>query len=416
MLSLGEPTMILIDPEGYVCGIRRGEAPFKVIDTVIAKQVRLHKQKGTLNETPIRWDLELNKQQRTPLRFPGKVTVDSTGQRLIIADSGNHRLVITDPAGQKTTVIGSGRPGRQDGPLAAASFNDPQGMVLDGDTLYVADNLNHLIRKIDLKAGQVTTIAGTGKMLTSYAKLRRRSKTPTRYALSNPWDLALVNQRLYIAMAGTHQLVVLNLATNTIVPYSGNGTEDVRDGTLAKSCHAQPSGLASDGTWLFVADSEGASIRAVPLDPTQSVKTLVGTSRLPGGRLFAFGDVDGNTIDVTLPSGLTASREVPKTCLQHPLGVVFHDAKIYVADTYNNKIKVIDPAVPSCLTLVGTGEPGADDEPGRFDEPAGISYAAGKLYVADTNNHLIRTVDLKDANRVATLQIDGLTAPTQPKP
>ena len=102
------PTMILIDPEGYVCGIHRGEAPFNVIAKEVAKQVRLHKQKGTLNETPLRWALELNKQQRTALRFPGKVIVAPTGQRLVIADRGNHRLIVTDPTGRKTTVIGTG--------------------------------------------------------------------------------------------------------------------------------------------------------------------------------------------------------------------------------------------------------------------------------------------------------------------
>ena len=392
------PTMILIDPEGYVCGIRRGEAPFKVIDKEVAKQVRLHKQKGTLNETPLRWDLELNKQQRTALRFPGKVIVDPTGQRLVIADSGNHRLIVTDPTGRKTTVIGTGRPGRQDGPLASASFNDPQGMVFDGDTLYVADNLNHLIRKVDLKAGQVTTIAGTGKMLTSYARMRRRSNTPTRYALSNPWDLALVKQRLYIAMAGTHQLVMLNLDTNTIVPYSGNGTEDVRDGTLAKSCHAQPSGLATDGNHLFVVDSEGSSLRAVSLPPGNNVSTLVGTTGLPMFKsLFAFGDQDGRGSGVRL---------------QHPIGVAYADGRIYVADTYNHKIKLVDPGSRNCVTLAGQTRRGNSLQPLQLHEPAGLAVHGKTLYIADTNNHRIVTFDL-GSRQARTLTIEGLQPPSR---
>mgnify|MGYP001958805559 CR=1 FL=1 len=125
------PTMYLIDPEGKVCAWRRGEAPFDVIDKAIARQVRIHKQKGTLNEKPIRWDLELDKQPSTPLRFPGKIIVDATGQRIVIADSGHHRLIITDLSGQNATVIGSGQAGRQDGSLSQASFHDPQGMVLN---------------------------------------------------------------------------------------------------------------------------------------------------------------------------------------------------------------------------------------------------------------------------------------------
>jgi thiol-disulfide isomerase/thioredoxin/DNA-binding beta-propeller fold protein YncE len=390
------PSMYLIDPEGKVCGWRRGEAPFDVLDKAIARQVRLHRQKGTLNEKPIRWDLELNKQPRTPLRFPGKVIVGPLGERLVIADSGNHRLIITDPTGEQVTVIGSGRGGHQDGPLSEARFQDPQGMVLDGDTLYVADNLNHMIRKVDLKEGRVTTIAGTGKMLTSYATLRGRSSTPTRYALSNPWDLALVGGRLYIAMAGTHQLAVLNLATNSIAPYAGNGVEDVKDGSLAKSCLAQPSGLATDGKYLFVADSEGSSLRAVTLPPGNAVGTLVGTTGLPMFKsLFAFGDRDGTGSAVRL---------------QHPIGVAYADGKIFIADTYNHKIKLVDPATRRCVTFAGQRRRGNALEPLQLHEPAGLAVHGQTLFIADTNNHRIVTVDLA-SRQARRLTISGLQPP-----
>ena len=160
---------------------------------------------------------------------------------------------------------------------------------------------------------------------------------------------------------------------------------------------AQPSGLTSDGKWLYVADSEGSSIRAVPLDPVGKVKTVIGTSHLENGRLFEFGDIDGEGY-------------VPR--LQHCLGVAWYKGLIYVADTYNNKIKVINADKSSCATLVGTGKSGHDDQSATFDEPAGIAAAAGKLYVADTNNHLIRVVDLENGNRVSTLAIAGLEPPS----
>jgi hypothetical protein len=163
---------------------------------------------------------------------------------------------------------------------------------------------------------------------------------------------------------------------------------------------AQPSGLACDGKVLFVADSEGSSIRAVPLDPTGQVTTVVGTANLPAGRLFSFGDVDG---------------AADKVRLQHPLDVLFHDGLLYVADTYNNKIKVIDPKQATSKTLVGTVEPGKADSPAQFDEPAGLAFAAGKLYVADTNNHAIRVVDLDKGNQVTTLSIAGLEPPAAAK-
>ena len=154
-----------------------------------------------------------------------------------------------------------------------------------------------------------------------------------------------------------------------------------------------------------MADSEGSSIRAVPLIPHRQVRTVVGTANLPAGRLFTFGDVDG-------PAG--SAR------FQHPLGVVYHDGEIYVADTYNSKIRTVDPADGSVRTLAGTGRPGHDDRGTRlrvasFYEPGGLTAADGKLFVADTNNHLIRTIDLK-SGQIATLSIAGLKPPAPPAP
>jgi hypothetical protein len=167
---------------------------------------------------------------------------------------------------------------------------------------------------------------------------------------------------------------------------------------LGYASFAQPSGLTSDGTWLYVADSEGSSIRAVPLDARREVRTVVGTSHLMNARLFAFGDADG-------PARLAR--------FQHPLGVAYRDGKIYVADTYNNRIKIVDPESGTTTTLAGTGKAGHDDEPASFDEPAGIATAGGKLFVADTNNHLIRVVDL-ESKKVSTLPISGLKPPQPP--
>jgi hypothetical protein len=128
-------------------------------------------------------------------------------------------------------------------------------------------------------------------------------------------------------------------------------------------------------TRLFVADSEISSVRQIDLR-SEKVGTLV------GGDLFQFGDVDGTGDNVRL---------------QHPLGIMFHEGKIYLADTYNHKIKVIDPNMRTCKTLFGKREPGhkdgVDNEP-RFYEPSGLAFLGSKLYIADTNNHAIRVADL----------------------
>jgi len=269
----------------------------------------------------------------------------------------------------------------------------------------VADTENHEIRRVDLASHRVTTVAGTGQQGRGAAVPGRRAN-PLHTALSSPWDLFLHGNDLFIAMAGCHQIWKLPLDGSSIGPYAGNGREDIVDGPLMPrqpnqsgfASFAQPSGLASDGRWIFVADSEGSSIRAVPLVPRAEVRTVVGTSQLPVARLFTFGDVDG-------PAGIAR--------FQHPLGVAFHDGQVYVADTYNHKIRVVDPSNGTTRTLVGTGRPGHLDQPAEFYEPAGLAVAAGKLFVADTNNHLIRAIDLKTL-QVSTLTVAGLKPPQPP--
>lgn len=395
------PTLVLIDPEGFVIWGTSGETTFERLDQVLKAALPHYRARGVLDETPLRFDLEVHRAAATPLRFPGKILADEATGRLFIADSNHHRIVVTDLEGQLQQVIGSGAEGQADGDFRTARFNQPQGLALDGQVLYIADTGNHLIRKADLQALRVSTVAGVGRQARQPPVFRPAAALKT--ALNSPWDLWIDGRQLYIAMAGFHQIWRMHLDRATIQPYAGNGREDVVDGPLlpdrpyqlGASSFAQPSGLASDGQWLYVADSEGSSIRAVPLDPRRDVQTVAGTSHLPAARLFTFGDIDGPA---------TQAR------LQHPLGVVWYEGKLYVADTYNNKIKVIDTAARSVATLVGSGKPGRSDHPPAFDEPAGITAAAGKLFVADTNNHAIRVVRLADRS-VQTLAIAGLAPP-----
>ncbi|HMC65559.1 MAG TPA: thioredoxin-like domain-containing protein [Gemmataceae bacterium] len=380
------PTVVLIDPEGYIFGMRNDERPFQILDNAISQLIRFHKKKRTLNEKPLRFQLARDQEPGdTPLYFPGKVLADGMGNRLFIADSTHHRIVITDLDGKKIAIAGTGAEGRNDGPFEKASFRDPQGLALRGDTLYVADRKNHLIRALDLKARTVKTIAGTGQQGKDVGK----GGAALRVGLNSPWDLLLNENTLFIAMAGHHQIWTLDLKADKLAPWAGNAFENIMDGPRPLCSFAQPSGLATDGTGLFIADSESSSIRGVKLDGGSLVQTLVG----PLGRgLFEFGDVDGEGLEVRL---------------QHPIGIVCVDKRLYVADTYNNKIKEIVPLDRSCTTFVGSK---SDDKEPLFNEPAGISYANGKLYVADTNAHRIRVVDMK-TKAVTTLKLEGVEPP-----
>jgi len=282
-------------------------------------------------------------------------------------------------------VIGTGETGKADGSFTQAQFNHPQGVTLVGEILYVADTENHMIRRVDLDMQQVETIAGTGEQA-------GMSQAPTwgaarEAALSSPWDVAYNNNRLFIAMAGTHQVYVLFLDRKEIEPFAGTGHEGIVDETRDKAFFAQPNGLSlDDGRILYVADSETSAVRAISLTGTGTVTTLVGTG------LFDFGDVDGIG---------------DKVRLQHVQALCFVDGQVYLADTYNNRIKVLNPRTREVRSFAGTGVAGfKDGAPGvaQFNEPAGLAAANGKLYVADTNNNAVRVIDLL-SGMVETLNI-----------
>lgn len=380
------PTLCLVDPEGNYLGQARGEGNYELLDRVIEKLIKTYREKKLLNEKPLRFELARHREKGdSPLFFPGKVLADPTRNRLFIADSTHHRIVITDLDGKKIAVAGAGAPGKADGPFAKAEFNDPQGMAILDDILYVADRKNHLLRALDLKAETVKTIAGTGEQDRTD---RVRGGEGLKVGLNSPWDLLIHKGDIYVAMAGHHQIWKFDLKQGTITPFAGDGRENILDGRREKSSFAQPSGLATDGSLLFVADSEVSAVRSVTLTDKDEVRTIVGEG------LFDFGDVDGVGDQVRL---------------QHALGVAFHDGKLYVADTYNSKIKQIDPAARSCQTFLGGDKEGW--LAGRlFNEPGGLSIANGKMYIADTNSHRIRIVDLK-TKAVSTLALKGVEAP-----
>jgi thiol-disulfide isomerase/thioredoxin len=392
------PTRYLIDPAGYIIGRLKGEGGYPALDKAIGDSIAEFRKRGELNEAPLKLLLERAKVGDLPLAFPGKVLADAKSDRLFIADSDHNRLVMAKLDGTLIETIGTGAHGADDGSYDRATFFRPQGMVLDGETLYVADTENHLIRQIDLKAKTVKTIAGTGQQSHEYGE----SGAARSIALNSPWDLQLVGRTLYIAMAGPHQIWQLDLDKQQVSTFAGSGREArldgpligpafaQQDGTPPGSAFAQPSALAADGQTLYVSDAEANIIRAIDLRPNGRVRTLV------GGNLFDFGDEDGSGDDVRL---------------QHPLGLARWNGKLVIADTYNHKIKLLDPAARSVRSLAGTGKPGqADGVKPSFYEPGGLSIAGDRLFVADTNNHAIRVVDLK-TKETKTLPIKGLQPP-----
>ncbi|HEY9871987.1 MAG TPA: NHL repeat-containing protein [Candidatus Obscuribacterales bacterium] len=387
----------MIDPQGYYVGHASGEGNLDVLDELIGKIIHEHKEKGTISKFE-ELSLTLEKQRQplvTPLAFPGKVLASQAGigrSCLFIADSGHHRIVVSSLDGEVLYIIGNGKSGLTDGSFKEAEFFAPQGMAFDADNqiLYVADTENHALRRVDFKSQVVETIAGKGEQS---RHIHPHSGSGLEILLNSPWDLEKVGDRLFIAMAGPHQIWEMQLETGTINTYAGTGAEACIDGSLTESAFAQPSGITTDGRELYVADSEVSSIRGIGMDDSLKVRTVCGS-----GELFGFGDADGHG---------------EKVRLQHCLAVQYTQNYLWVADSYNHKIKRVDHRTGSCLTMLGDGKPGHQDGQGtdtRFSEPFGLSAIGPHLYIADTNNHAIRYVNIAKLN-VTTLEFPGLCAP-----
>jgi len=381
------PTLVVVDPVGYIVGHLPGEGHRGQIEAYLEQALPHYRAEGVVREGGAAVHVEQEavrpaSRPETALNYPGKLAADPSAGTLWIADSGHHQLVEVRKDGEVLRRIGAGQPGLADGAPAAARLREPQGLCVAGGTLYVADTGNHALRAVDLDSGKVATIAGTGQQAAFGAKGGPAQQSP----LNSPWDLLHRDGTLYIAMAGPHQLWRMNLARRWVEPHAGSGREEIVDGPLAVAALAQPSGIALWGDKLVFADSEVSALRTAGIDADGAVETLIGEG------LFKFGDRDGKKGEAQL---------------QHPLGVAVHEGWIYVADTYNHKLKVYHTEQRLLRTLAGSGTPGTEDGPlakARFFEPGGLAFLDGKLYVADTNNHALRRVDLAEAT-VETVEL-----------
>ena len=381
------PTLVFIDPTGKVFARHSGEFRLEEMDAVIGTLIAEFEARGLIDRRPLSFTAADENAADRPLYFPGKVLAAPERGALFVADTGHNRIRELDlETGRLRRDFGCGEPGLVSASAELSRFNQPEGMALLGDFLFVADTENHAVRRIDLGSGWVETVAGMGYQ----GEWGSRGGPARETALNSPWDVAACGQRLFVAMAGFHQIWEIDLAENVARPFAGSGRENILDGPRTAANFAQPSGLALDARRcvLYVADSEASGVRAIDLADGR-VRTLVGEG------LFEHGDRDG------------VGRQQVR--LQHPLGVCFDPASglVYVADSYNHKIKRLDPATTEVRTAFGDGLPGLVDGPAaasRFSEPGGLSVAGRKLYAADTNNHAIRVCDL-ESGEVETLGV-----------
>ncbi|MER6679206.1 thioredoxin-like domain-containing protein [Streptomyces olivaceoviridis] len=319
------PTLVVIDPEGYVVAQHAGEGHVHAIERLVTELEAEHEAKGTLRRGD--GPYVAPEPEPTALRFPGKALLLPSGT-FLVSDTTRHQLVeLAEDAETVVRRIGSGTRGFADGGPREASFSEPQGLaLLDDGSVVVADTVNHALRRLDPATGEVTTLAGTGKQ---WWQGSATSGPAREVDLSSPWDVAVFGGKVWIAMAGVHQLWTYDPAGRTVAVAAGTTNEGLVDGPAAEAWFAQPSGLAATADRLWLADSETSALRWVGLDG--QVHTAVGTG------LFDFGHRDG---------------AADQALFQHPLGVTaLPDGSVAVADTYNHALRRYDPATGEVTTL-----------------------------------------------------------------
>lgn len=351
------PTLTLVDPEGYIAGQFSGEGHSHALRARLDELIAVHEAKGTLRrgDTPY----VPPQPEPTTLRFPGKLVTLANGN-LLVSDTSNHSLVeLADDLETVVRRIGTGERGLVDGDPSEARFSEPNGLaVLPADVaraagydVVLADTVNHALRGIRLADGSVRTVAGSG---------RQWMQGEGTEALSSPWDVAWWKGRIWIAMAGIHQLWTFDPLTGAVEVAAGTTNEGLRDGPLGTAWFAQTSGLSVAGDTLWLADSETSALRRVTAD---RVETLVGTG------LFDFGLRDG---------------PADKALLQHPLGVTaLPDGSVAVSDTYNDAIRRYDPKTGEVTTLA-TG----------LREPSGAALVGEHLVVVESAAHRLTRVPI----------------------
>jgi thiol-disulfide isomerase/thioredoxin len=344
------PTIVLIDPDGKVIGQRAGEGVYEVVKPNLDQMIPEFGE--NLNREIIHFNGE--EKENSLLYFPSKLLAHH--DTVFVSDSGHNRILQLDQNGKILQKIGSGKVGFSNGSFEEASFFEPHGLAISGNALYVADSKNNAIRKVDLAAKSVKTVAGNGEM--GYYFGAENWGVPVKP--NSPWDLVIKNETLYIANAGNHQLLQMNLQTNEVTRFAGTGSEALVDGNLHDAAFNQPSGLAFHNDDLYIADAEASAVRCLNLHHGE-VTTLIGEG------LFHFGDMDGDA-DVAL--------------LQHLVGLTARENCLFLADTYTGKIKIFNLETKRVRTL-------ADG----LSEPNDVEFVGEELWASSTNSHELYKVD-----------------------
>ncbi len=356
------PTVVLIDEQGRIRDKVIGDAPVRDLDAQIAK-LRSESVPQSMNIELI--ELRRNREPDLPLCFPIGLAIGP--QHLYVADSGHHRVLECEFNGRIRRQFGSGGPGFIDGPMELAAFQQPMGIALQRDTLYVADAGNHAVRRIKLGNGDVDTLCGAGRPGQPTPGV---VTDPRAVALDQPRSLAVsASNTLCIGTAGDSRIWSYDLSDRSLKLLAGSGVLGLVDGEGESAAFVAPSSLAIVQQILYVCDESASAVRSVHLRSRQ-VTTLLGQDP------WSFGKIDGSRSDALLqqPQALALDGTTPV---------------LWIADSGNDCLRTL---------RLGGGELTTVNLPQTLHAPAGLAVANGVVWIADTDAHAVLRYDTADGS------------------
>lgn len=375
------PAFILIGADGKLIGRNTGRNFREQFDSIFEDIVRESEKKGELKRNAVSLPVSVSAKTEPALLFPSSLHLAKDHKTLYISDTNHHRVIIFDlEKNEIQSVIGTGRRGSRNGKFSEAEFSHPSGLVLKDDMLYIADRKNRSIRRADLKKKEVSVILGGGKK-TDEPAVRGSG---TNAFIGSPSELLAADSRLFISVPEADIVYSMNLKEHWIERFASGTSE--KPGKTNPIQTFSPSGISYLDKKIYISESESNSIRTA--DSSGKGKSAV----IAGLGAHEPGDSDGTlkSAKFQFPTGLTSGKD-----------------RLYISDSFNQKIKVLDIKKNMVYSLSGTGRPGMKDgslKEASFSEPAGIAGDDTVLYIADQNNHSVRKADLK-TGKVSTLVI-----------
>jgi len=313
---------------------------------------------------PARAQLPTTNIQTGPrLDFPAGLATDN--RTVYVSNSRNNTIVAIDVVSHSITLVAGAnfQDGSNDGVGDSARFNSPDGIALVNRDLYVLDTNNSDLRKINLDSHAVSTAAGTANI----------SGTDDGHATSAhfnlPSQIATDGQNLYISDSGNNTIRRLSLADAMVKTIGGQAQQGGKqDGPATKSMFNGPSGIATDGKVVYVADTGNEAIRKIDLS-TLTTSTVAGTGEE--------GSKDG--------AGAEAQ-------FSNPGALCLNGTTLYVMDGDNHAIRKIDTGTSAVTTLTQVN--------GHIGSGCAITSDGKTLYYSDTTENSVETTDTSNGNFV----------------